>query len=161
MDLIPAALAYLARYAASTAHLRLVLQRKVQRRAMRTDTPLPPATEIAATIETAVARMTDLGLLNDTEYATNLARQYRTRGESLSKIRLRLMAKGLGTDDIAEAIRPLDDDEHSAAKRYAKRKRLGPFRLSSGKPDQPKRDIASLCRAGFSLTVSRQIIEQK
>ena len=159
MDLIPAALAYLARYAASTAHLRRVLQRKVQRRALRSENPMPPATEIAAAIDAAVERMTGLGLLNETEYATNLAIQYRERGESLSKVRLRLLAKGLEADDIVAAIEPLDDDELVAAKRYAQRKRLGPYRLHPGKPDQPKRDIASLCRAGFSISISRKIVE--
>tara|TARA_R110002096_G_scaffold34230_6_gene97863 strand:- start:3429 stop:3941 length:513 start_codon:yes stop_codon:yes gene_type:complete len=161
MDLFPATLAYLARYAASTEHLRQVLRRKVQRRAARSDAPPPDSTAMEAAINDAVSRAAGLGLLNDTELAASLARQYRRRGESMVKIRSRLLAKGLQTADIETALLPLDDDERAAAETYAKRKRLGPFRLSPGKPDQPKRDLASMCRAGFSLTIARQVIERR
>jgi regulatory protein len=158
MDLIPTALAYLARYSASTAHLRLVLQRKVLRRSMRDGSDVP-SDAAAAAIEAAVARMTELGLLDDAEYASSLARQSRARGESINKIRLRLKAKGLDATAIAAALMPLDHDEHGAATRYAQRKRLGPYRRNPGKPDQPNRDIAALCRAGFSIAVSRKVVE--
>ena len=158
MDLIPTALTYLARYAASTSHLRLVLQRKVYRRAQRTDTEPPSQADLNAAIDAAVDRMTELGLLNDREYAASLARNYRNRGEPIGKIRLRLQAKGLPTDAIHQATQSLDDNELDAALRYAKRKRLGPYRLRPGKPDQSQRDVASLCRAGFPLTIARKVI---
>lgn len=161
MNLLPATLSYLARYAASTEHLRQVLRRKVQRRAARNDEPQPDSSVVEAAIDEAVSRATELGLLNDAEYAASRARQYRRKGESLSKVRARLMAKGLQQADITQALAPLDDDEIAAANVYAKRKRLGPFRTSAGKPDQPTRDIAALCRAGFSFTVARQVIESE
>lgn len=160
LDLVPAALAYLARYSASTAHLRQVLQRKAERRITRWDEPPEPAT-VAAAIETAVARMTDLGLLNDPEYAASLARTLRARGDSLAKIRARLLAKGVDADTIASALALLNDDEETAAARYAERRRLGPYRTRPGKPDQPKRDIAAMCRAGFPVRIARAVIERK
>ena len=158
LDLVPAALAYVARYAASTARLRLVLQRKADRRTATWETPPLPG-EVADAIETAVARLAALGLLNDPEYAAAQARTYRARGESISMIKGRLLAKGIEPADIAPALDQFEDEEQDAAIRFAKRKRLGPYRLRPGKPDQRQRDIASLCRAGFSVRIARGIIE--
>lgn len=158
LDLVPAALAYLARYPASTAHLRQILQRKADRRIARWETQPPPAT-VATAVETAIARATALGLLNDADYAATQAQAYRRRGESVTKIKARLLAKGLEADDIAAALAQIDGDEEAAAIRLAKRKRLGPYRLRAGKPDQQQRDIAALCRAGFPLRVARAVIQ--
>jgi len=157
LDLIPAALAYLARYSASTAHLRRVLQRKADRRIARWDWEAPPGA-VAAAIDTAIARATDLGLLNDAEYAAAHARQHRARGESLARIRSRLRAKGIPPDEIDGALAQFENDEEAAAIRFAERKRLGPYRLRPGKPDQRQRDLAALCRAGFPLRVARAVI---
>jgi regulatory protein len=158
LNLVPVALAYIARYAASTARLRLVLKRKADRRTSTWETPPLPG-EVAAAIETAVARLAALGLLNDPEYAAAMARTYRARGESAAMIRARLLAKGIEPGDIAPALGQFEDQEQDAALRFAKRKRLGPYRLRPGKPDQRQRDIASLCRAGFSVRVARTVID--
>lgn len=160
LDLVPAALAYLARYSASTAHLRRVLQRKAERRIARWD-EAPDAATVAEAIDTAIARATDLGLLNDTEYAAATARTLRRRGDSLAKIRARLQSKGVEPETIAAAVALLEDDEETAAERYAQRRRLGPYRTRPGKPDQPQRDIAAMCRAGFSLRIARSVIASK
>ncbi len=157
---MPAALAYLARYSASTAHLRQVLNRKAERRIARWEETPDPAT-VAAAIDAAVDRATDLGLLNDPEYAASTARALRARGESLAKIRARLLAKGLEAETITSALALLEDDEEAAAARYAQRKRLGPHRTRPGKPDQARRDIAAMCRAGFPVRIARAVIEQK
>ncbi|MCA8928994.1 MAG: RecX family transcriptional regulator [Alphaproteobacteria bacterium] len=159
LDLVPAALAYLAKYAASTAHLRQVLRRKAERRVAQWDTP-PAEAVMTEAVETALARATALGLLNDPDYAAAHARQHRRRGESLARIRARLMAKGLEPADIAAALAQFDADETAAATRFAQRKRLGPYRLRPGKPDQRQRDIAALCRAGFPLRVAHAVIDE-
>lgn len=165
LDLVPAALAYLARYSASTAHLRQVLQRKADRRIARwpekSGEEPPDAATVAEAIETAIARAADLGLLDDGEYAASTARTMRRRGESRAKIRARLLSKGLEEDLIAAALNGLEEDEAAAARRYAERRRLGPHRTRPGKPDQQQRDIAAMCRAGFPLRIARTVIEGK
>ncbi|HEY9537533.1 MAG TPA: hypothetical protein VIS03_08050, partial [Kiloniellaceae bacterium] len=54
------------------------------------------------------------------------------------------------------------DVELRAALRYARRRRLGPFRLESGPDDRAERrerDLAALGRRGFDYETARRIID--
>jgi regulatory protein len=149
-----AALAYLARYATTEAGLRLILQRRIDRWARRAegqdDTP-----EIAATakawIPAIVARMVELGLVNDAAFAENRARGLALSGRSHRMIAARLMAKGVSPALAREAMPEIEGGELAAALILARKRRIGPFRAAE--PD-PNRELGVLARAGFPRDVA-------
>src|SRR3546814_10996461 len=77
-------------------------------------------------------------------------------------IRARLSAKavpsGLVETALAEQLQDSSDVELRAALRYARRRRLGPFRLESGPDDRAERrerDLAAPGRRGFDYETAR------
>jgi regulatory protein len=159
-----AALYYLARFSASSAHLKRVLLRRVDRsiRVHGGD-----AAEGRRLVEALVERFCRSGLLDDAAYAAGKARSLRRRGTSRSVIARTLRAKGVTADQTDAALAGLaadsnagdDEDERAAAGRLAQRKRLGPFRPKATRAELRQRDMAALARAGFSYDVARQVID--
>ncbi len=52
-----------------------------------------------------------------------------------------------------------EETEEQAAWAYAKRRRIGPYRLEEKRADNRERDLASLARQGFSFGLARRIVE--
>ncbi|MEE8623505.1 MAG: RecX family transcriptional regulator, partial [Alphaproteobacteria bacterium] len=123
------ALSYLARYGTSTAHFRRVLMNRVERSARAHGTDRADG---EALVEALIARYRDAGLLDDRAYAQARARTLHGRGASTRILVAALRAKGVGTEDIDAAIASLRelcaDPEMAAARNFARRRRLGPFR---------------------------------
>jgi regulatory protein len=150
------ALAYLGRYASSAENLRRVLLRRVRRR-------LPPGSEAvpqaAASIASMVERYRRSGLLDDVAYAAQRAQSLSRRGESMGKIRARLVAQGVENSTATDALLALRDETGDpdlvAACAFARRRRLGPYRSSAR---DRARDLAAFARAGFSRRVAEQIL---
>ncbi len=155
-----AALFYLDRYATSADNLRRVLRRKVARSARVHGTD-PTAGE--AVIEDLIARFLGAGLLDDARYAEARARSLSRRGQSLRGIRLQLLQKGVGEDEITAALACLRDDlgdpELTAALVYTRRRRLGPFRPGPERKAQRERDLAALARRGFAAELVLKVID--
>ena len=155
-----AALFYLDRYATSADNLRQVLRRKVARSARVHGTD-PAAGEDA--IDALIARFLESGLLDDARYAETRARSLTRRGQSLRGIRLQLLQKGVGEDEIAAALAGLHDEsgdpELAAALAYARRRRIGPFRAGAERPAQRERDLAALARRGFASDLVLKVID--
>ncbi len=159
-----AALFYLDRYATSAENLRQVLRRKVAR-----STRLHDSDPVAghAAIEALIARFLDSGLLDDGRYAEARARSLSRRGLSLRGIRMQLLQKGVGEAEIAAALAGLreeaGDPELAAALAYARRRRLGPYRVGSQggaqREAQRERDLAALARRGFPTEVVLKVID--
>jgi regulatory protein len=152
-----AALFYLSRYASSSGNLRQVLMRKVARSAAyHGDDPaaLKPA------VEALVARHCGTGAVNDALYAESQTRSLRRRGGSARAIVQKLNAKGVPAEIVAETAAALADEggDLEAASRFARRRRLGPFR-STGREEHRQRDMAALGRAGFEYQVAATIID--
>jgi regulatory protein len=160
MDLYQAALSYVARYATSKENLRRVLWRKHQRYSARIGEPVIASDDLQAEIENVIERLEGLGVLDDVSYAASQAKTLRARGSSGRAIRAKLGAKGLDreTIDAAAAEQMGDEQELTAARRYAKRRRLGSYRERPPGPDAWRRDLAALCRAGFSPQVAMQVL---
>lgn len=173
-----AALYYLERYAAPAGHLRQVLMRKVDKRLMlrgeaQDDTIAGPARELVAEV---IAEAVDGGYVDDGAYASAKVASLRRRGGSQRAIRAKLMQKGVPVDLIDAALEadgeeaPVGDEngltrqdaraarEHEAAFAYARRRRLGPFRLRE-RAERRERDIAAMVRAGFALSLARSVID--
>ncbi len=71
----------------------------------------------------------------------------------------------MGKDDIDAAIASLRelcaDPELAAARHFARRRRLGPFRAAAERQRHAERDLAALARAGFSYRVARSVMAAK
>lgn len=155
------ALHYLERFASSSANLRRVLLRKVQRAAAHWgDDPA----EGAALVEALIVRYQQSGLLDDKVYAESRVRSLHRRGGSARLIRQSLAVKGLGAELIDGALDSLAEDlerdpDLAAAIAFARRRRLGPFRDPAKRADSRDKDMAALGRAGFSFELARRVID--
>jgi len=157
-----AALSYLARYAATQAMLRRVLDRRVDRWA-RAQGQEVDATEVADArrlVGTVVAELTAAGAVDDAAFATARARSLARAGRSQRAVISYLAAKGVA-GDTARAALPIEDDaELAAALALAARRRIGPFRRPDAVPDetQRRRELGVLARAGFAQSVAARTL---
>jgi regulatory protein len=154
-----AALQYLERYASSLANLRRVLMRRIERaaRAGAID-----RAEGRARVAAVVERLRQRRFVDDGAYADGRARSLSRQGRSRAAIARTLAAKGVEADAVAAALAALADTgetDVSAALRFAKRRRLGPFRAAKERAARRERDLAALGRAGFSYEVARLVVD--
>ena len=164
-DLHDAALDYLARYAATEAGLRRVLQRRVDRWARRasalhdTDAVAAQAAAARGMVAGVVARLVAVGAVNDAAYAETRARSLLRAGRSRRGAAAQLAAKGVDAE-TAQSVLPADDaSELAAALVLARKRRIGPFR-TGGEPDVAgrRRELGVLARAGFPQDVARRAL---
>ncbi|GJD59361.1 RecX family transcriptional regulator [Methylobacterium dankookense] len=159
-----AALHYLERYSASSEMLRRTLLRRVEKRA-RAREEEPAA--FAEMVEATVARAVSAGLVDDARFARARLATLRRRGASARGASAKLAAKGVPRDEIAAAMAAERADsaedpaaiEAEAARAYAKRRRLGPFRPPETRAAHRERDLAALARAGFSYDLARRTLD--
>jgi regulatory protein len=150
-----AALHYLQRFASSSANLRRVLMRKVQRSAEAHGTD--PA-EGAAWVDALLVRYRGAGLLDDAAYASAKTASLARRGTSPRGIRQKLAQKGVEGELIDESIGELGENaDLAAAVNFARRRRLGPFR-PAGREGSFEKELATLGRAGFSYETARRVL---
>ena len=161
MDLYQAALAYTARYATSKENLRQVLWRKLRRAAFRSGEPEPPVADTEAEIANIISRLERIGAVDDHAYAETLLRTLTARGTSVKAIRAKLQAKGVPATLIADLITASAsaESEYQAALRYARRRRLGPYRQLPVTPERRQKDLAALCRAGFAYSTAICVVD--
>lgn len=158
-----AAVFYLERYASSAEGLRRVLRRRVSKARML---EAPVMENVDEAIEAVVQRFVTAGLLDDKAFAQTKARSLHRRGMSGRLTRQRLQVAGVGADDVEQAMAALDDElgtdpakrELQAALAFARRRRLGPFRVRD-REENKARDLASMARAGFAYALARKVIE--
>jgi regulatory protein len=154
-----AALHYLERYASSRANLRRVLMGKVERSARFHGTDRE---EGAQAVEQLLDRLARAGYLDDTAYARGRAIGLHRAGHSTTAIRMKLRQKGVDDDTAAQALETLQEEaetpELAAALRYARKRRLGPYRQEAQRQANAERDMAALARKGFSLDLARQVV---
>jgi len=159
-DLKDAALHYLGRYAASTARLRQVMKRRIQRSARANDLDPEP---LLQELERVIAMLIRTGLLNDTSFADARVRSLNRRGGSRRQIAAKLAAAGVAPSTSQQALAGLEaetpDAEFAAALAYAKRRRLGAFRsVRDETPDRRRKDLMAMARAGFALDLARRAL---
>lgn len=153
---------YLERFAASAAHFRKVMTRKIDRScAFHTD---QDRSACLAMLEDLIEKFRRAGLLDDTAYMRGMVQSLRRRGLSARMIAAKLSAKGLEARAVKAALDAHDvdsgaeDSEFAAALRLARRKRLGSF--ARQKPDERdyNRHLAALARAGFSCETAQRVL---
>ncbi|WP_375455177.1 regulatory protein RecX [uncultured Methylobacterium sp.] len=160
-----AALHYLERYSASVEMLRRTLRRRVEKRARARG---EDAGAFAEMIEATTARAVSAGLVDDARFATARLATLRRRGTSTRGALAKLSAKGVLPDAVATAMAAeraaapeaeADAIETAAARAYAKRRRLGPFRRPDLRALHRERDLAALARAGFGYDLARRTVD--
>ncbi len=156
-----AAVFYLQRYSSTVAGLRKALIRKIDRSVREhggsRDEHLP-------TVDALLGKLEGSGLLNDQSFAMHKADSLRASGRSTRVIALKLRQKGVPTamanSQIARVKAEIPDDE--AAKVFAKKKRLGPFRRvadAATRKELRQKDLAAMARAGFSYDVAKRTVD--
>lgn len=159
------ALHYLERYSASSEMLRRTLARRLEKRARARG---EDAEAFAGMVEATVARAVSAGLVDDARFAAARLATLRRRGTSSRMAAAKLAAKGVTRDVVAGAMRAEgesvpeevgSDADESAARAYAKRRRLGPHRLPEMRAIHRVRDLAALARAGFAYDLARRVLD--
>lgn len=154
-----AALYYLQRYSSSSENLREVLTRRVWRAERHHETDRE---EAAQWIDDIVQGFQKSGLLDDRTYAEARVQSMFRQGRSRRLMILELRKKGVAPDVIESALASLASEnptpDRSAAIRYARRRRLGPYRTKS-REDYRDRDMAAVARAGFDYETARRVID--
>lgn len=155
-----AALHYLQRYASSTENLRQVLLRRLRRRKLEREQ------EYLEMIDGVVGKIVKSNLLDDRNFAWHRIKSLSQAGKSWRKIQASLQQKGVASEDIDAAREKLladePDMEWQAALKFARRKKIGPFRKnSSATPELRQREMQQMAAGGFSYATARQVMEYK
>ncbi|MBJ6759635.1 RecX family transcriptional regulator [Myxococcaceae bacterium JPH2] len=154
-----AALHYLKRYAATVSQLQRVLERRVDRslRCHGGD-----RAEALGWVRALTEKLVRNGLVNDPAYAEMKAHALRASGRSARVITQKLRMKGIAPEVVAQklALATEDVSEEAAARIWARKKRLGPFRRDlSTREENRRRDLAALARAGFSFATAKKLVD--
>ena len=157
-----AGLYYLQRFAASAAHFKKVMMRKINKSCdWHKD---QNREDCIALLDRLVLKFQNTGLLDDESYSRGMVVSLRRRGLSRRLIHARLSAKGLGQDDIEKALQQYEEDldgdaELIAALRLAQRKKIGPYRREDTIDDHTyNKALGMLARAGFSYDISQKVM---
>jgi len=150
---------YLDRYGATEATLRRWLSRRLT--VALEHHPGTDPEEAKAWLEAAIDRMRELGFVDDARWAESRARVLRRRGASSAAVRSALRAKGVAAELVDETL--VDDEtpqpDLEAARTFARRSRIGPWRKAPVDADGRRKELARLARKGFGYDIARQVID--
>jgi regulatory protein len=145
-----AALAHLARYAATRAGLVRVLDRRVERWVREAGPDAAGALSgLRETVRAVVAQLAAAGAVDDAAFAAGRSATLVRAGRSRRAIAAHLAARGIVGEDARAALPDDPEAELAAAVMLARRRRIGPFRTDDRDAD-PRRELGMLARAGFS-----------
>ena len=174
---------YVARRECSVAMLRSVFERRIQRacREMEPERAAQMRAEISERVEAEIARLRDLGFIDDARFAVMRARRDLGRGRGARRILTDLAARGVDPDTARAALdeagremtpvsQTADDREAAeaaqwaAALRLARRRRIGPWRQQApsdhaGRTRMWRREAGILSRAGFEGEIIRAVLD--
>jgi regulatory protein len=145
------ALRYVGRFATTRSKLRDYLRRKLRERGW--SAPEEPD------IDGLIARLVDLGYVDDAVFALNKANSLSARGYGEGRLRQALHAAGVGEDDAAGARDSASAQATEAALRFARRKRIGPWAAERGDQAARQKALAAMVRAGHSFTISKVLVD--
>ena len=161
-----AALAHLARFSATEAGLRFVLERRVDRWARRAETEGSARDTVAeavragraAAAEVALAMVAN-GSVDDAAFAEARARRLARSGRSRRAIGAHLAGKGIAAETAAAALPTDAESELDAALAHCRRRRVGPFARAPMEAPARLKALASLARGGFARGVAEQALD--
>jgi len=137
---------YLTRYEASGAKVRAMLRRRLQK--ARLNGAEVPA-EAPEWIEQVIRKVQNLGYVDDSRFAENQVRLLAGQGKSARFIVGKLKQAGIAPEVVQDLLNRQEGDEETRARCWARKKRIGPYRVAN-RADYRQKDMAALARAGFS-----------
>lgn len=146
------ALVYVGRFATTRSRLGHYLRRKLRERGW--------AGEDEPDLDTLIARLCELGYIDDDAYARMKGAAMVRRGLGAGRVRAALSADGVAESDRAQAEEDARAGRWDAADVLARRRRLGPYgaeRVSD--PRQRDRQIAMFIRAGHDMATARAWVD--
>jgi regulatory protein len=160
--LLESALFYLGRYEAPMQGVRRVLQRRLQRWSEKEGWEIDEQAE--ASLNAVLDKLRQSGAVDDSRYAEARARSLHRSGRSGRAIRAYLASRGVAATLAEEALAQRGEEDGdpdlAAALLFARKKRLGRFRLPELRADKRDRDLAAMGRAGFSWELARRVVDQ-
>jgi regulatory protein len=102
-----------------------------------------------------VVRLAAAGAVSDAAFAESRTRSLVRGGRSRRAVAAHLAAKGVGAETARAALEAEEMDELAAALVFARRRRIGPFRVGD---EDRLRELAMLARAGFSQAVAKEAL---
>lgn len=160
-----AALAHLARFAATEVALRRVLERRVDRWARAAEAEGQDRETIAAAAAAAraaaaeVARaMVAAGAVDDAAFAESRARRLARAGRSRRAIAAHLAAKGIAAETAGATLPDDPEAELAAALAFCRRRRIGPFARATEDAEARRRALAAMARGGFAQGLARRAL---
>ena len=108
------------------------------------------------TAAATVARIRELGYLDDRKFAEKLVREYSGKGKSRAEIRNKLYEKGISREIMEEALSLLEEDESEAAYDLICRKYSEKIKKENGK----QLVAAALARRGYRGTDIRKVLSR-
>mgnify|MGYP001964310084 FL=1 len=145
------AIRYVGRYATSRHKLGSYLARKLRERGWE-DEGTPD-------IDALVSKMDELGFVDDEIYAGMKARSLTARGYGVRRVGEALYAAGIEEQDRAAAEEEARAAAFDSARRFARKRRIGPFAAEAADPDRRQKQIAAFLRAGHDLRLARLFVE--
>lgn len=109
---------------------------------------------------TVLERFDEVGLVDDTAFAASfIERQRRTRGLSRRALASELRRKGVGDDDISEAVAVVSDDDERARAAELVARKLGSVRTLD-RDKQVSRLVGMLARKGYGGGVAYSVVRE-
>ena len=151
-----AGLYYLERFAASKAHFKSVMLRKVKTSCLHHKDQ--NYEDCAGLVDKLADKFEELGLLNDEAYMRGMVTSLRRRGLSGRAIMMRLSAKGISGEMSKRGLQDHDQDyaeteregDLIAALTYCRKKKIGPFAAQKTIDNQFEKWLAGLdCSVSF------------
>lgn len=152
---------YLNRFPASSAHFETVMTRKIDR-SCREHPDQSRQEWIDVLQNVTIPYFQQAGFLNDELYATALYNSLKQRGLSAAAIRTRMIHKKIPGPKINDLVKDEETgiDDREAVIIFAKKKKLGKFRVNPiGDDTQKRRELGKFARAGFSYDVVQTVME--
>jgi regulatory protein len=155
------ALHYAARFATTGARLEAYLNRKIRERGLAEDAD---GRVVVPDVPALVARLVELGYVDDDAYARMRARDLGQRG--YGKRRVEEALRGAGVDEaLRQAHAPGEAAGRRAAALMAQKKRLGPWAREADVAPDPlaarkahEKAVAAMLRAGHQYDHARFIL---
>lgn len=156
------ALSYAARFATTGSKLEAYLARKIRERGVAED---GDGRTRDLDVPTLVARLVELGYVNDEAYARMKARDLTGRGYGARRVEQALWAAGVD-ENVRQNHAPGEAQSRAAAVLLAQKRRLGPFgelRVNDSEPHTlhklKEKQVAAMLRAGHAYEHIRFIVD--
>lgn len=161
-----AAIAHLARFAATEAGLRRVLARRVDRWAREAEAQgqeevAARAAAARATAAEVARRLVAEGAVDDKGFAESRARRLLRGGRSRRATLAHLREKGVDAETASASLPEGEEAELDAALAFCRRRRIGPFAAAEPSPQARRKALGALARAGFGGAVAGRALRME